>query len=553
MCGVSAILLGDQEATSAAIDLHESLYYLQHRGQDAAGIAVCQGGGRVSQCKGLGMASKVFADGKRLEHLPGYMGLGHVRYPTMGTASASEAQPFYVNAPFGISMSVNGNLVNTEYLRKFLDEEAHRHVNSDSDSELLLNIFAHGLQQLGKTRANSEDIFTALSDVYAKCQGAFACTAMIAGFGILAFRDANGIRPLVIGSRPSDTLPGAKDYMFASESVVLKQLGFDDIMDILPGQACFLQKGCPPKFRQIINDKPYTPDCFEFVYVARPDSTMDGISVYRSRQNMGEKLAKKIRDVLGEKGVQEIDAVIPVPETSNIAAATLAEKLGKPYVTALIKNRYVQRTFILPNQALRMKSVRRKLSPIDSEFRGKNLILVDDSVVRGTTSRQIVQMAREAGAVKVIFVSASPECIHPHIYGIDLADPVDLVAHGRTNQQIADYIGADEVIFQDLDGKDGLKAACMEAAETTSKVEDFEVGVFCGKYVTEVPEGYFEHLSDLRNGKKKAKAALREIKAGGDEGGNIVVSSGPTNGAPESDDREDISIHNVASEQNATS
>ncbi|KAJ4109958.1 hypothetical protein NW760_002589 [Fusarium oxysporum] len=414
MCGVSAILLGDQEATSAAIDLHETLYYLQHRGQDAAGIAVCQGG-RVSQCKGLGMASKVFSDGRRLEHLPGYMGLGHVRYPTMGTASASEAQPFYVNAPFGISMSVNGNLVNTEYLRKFLDEEAHRHVNSDSDSELLLNIFAHGLQQLGKTRANSEDIFTALGDVYAKCQGAFACTAMIAGFGILAFRDANGIRPLCIGSRPSATLPGTKDYLVASESVVLKQLGFSDIVDILPGQACFLQKGCAPKFRQIINDRPYTPDCFEFVYVARPDSTMDGISVYRSRQNMGEKLAKKIRAVLGEKGVQEIDAVIPVPETSNIAAATLAEKLGKPYVTALIKNRYVQRTFILPNQALRMKSVRRKLSPIDSEFRGKNLILVDDSVVRGTTSGQIVQMAREAGAVKVIFVSASPECIHPHI------------------------------------------------------------------------------------------------------------------------------------------
>lgn len=552
MCGVSGILLGDQEATSAAIDLHESLYYLQHRGQDAAGIAVCQGG-RVSQCKGLGMASKVFSDGRRLEHLPGYMGLGHVRYPTMGTASASEAQPFYVNAPFGISMSVNGNLVNTEYLRKFLDEEAHRHVNSDSDSELLLNIFAHGLQQLGKTRANSEDIFTALSDVYSKCQGAFACTAMIAGFGILAFRDANGIRPLCIGSRPSATLSGTKDYMVASESVVLKQLGFEDIIDILPGQACFLQKGCAPKFRQIINDRPYTPDCFEFVYVARPDSTMDGISVYRSRQNMGEKLAKKIRAVLGDKAVEEIDAVIPVPETSNIAAATLAEKLGKPYVTALIKNRYVQRTFILPNQALRMKSVRRKLSPIDSEFRGKNLIIVDDSVVRGTTSRQIVQMARDAGAVKVIFVSASPECMHPHIYGIDLADPIDLVAHGRTTQEIADYIGADEVIFQDLDGKDGLKAACMEAAETESKVEGFEVGVFCGRYVTEVPEGYFEHLSDLRNGKRKAKTALTEIKSGGDEGANVVVSSGPTNGPPDSDEREDISLHNMASEQMTTS
>ncbi|KAF7555137.1 hypothetical protein G7Z17_g2337 [Cylindrodendrum hubeiense] len=410
MCGVSAILLGDSEATTAAVDLHESLYYLQHRGQDAAGIAVCQGG-RVAQCKGVGQASSVFAEGETA--------------PTSSGLHGSEAQPFYVNAPFGISMGVNGNLVNTEYLRKFLDEEAHRHVNSDSDSELLLNVFAHGLQKLGKTRANSDDIFTALGDVYTHCQGAFACTAMIAGFGILCFRDANGIRPLCLGSRPSATLPGAKDYFMASESVALKQLGFGDIVDILPGQAVFFEKGgAAPIFRQVVERKPYTPDSFEYVYVARPDSCIDGISVYRSRQNMGEKLAKKIREVLGDKAVEEIDAVIPVPETSNIAAATLAEKLGRPYVTALIKNRYVHRTFILPNQALRQKSVRRKLSPIESEFKGKNLIIVDDSVVRGTTSRQIVQMAREAGAARVVFVSCSPECIHPHIYGIDLADPV---------------------------------------------------------------------------------------------------------------------------------
>ncbi|PHH91502.1 hypothetical protein CDD83_231 [Cordyceps sp. RAO-2017] len=552
MCGVTALLLGDTKATTAAIDLHESLYLLQHRGQEAAGITVCQGG-RIYQCKGNGLAAKVFAEGRRIQQLPGYMGLGHLRYPTMGTSSASEAQPFYVNSPFGVSMSVNGNLVNTEDLRKFLDEEARRHVNSDSDSELLLNIFAHGFQKLGKTRANSDDIFTALGDVYSKCQGAFACTAMIAGFGILGFRDANGIRPLCLGSRPSATTPGTTDYFMASESVALKQLGFGDIVDVLPGQAVFIKKGGAPEFRQIAGRKSYTPDCFEYVYFARPDSCIDNISVYRSRQKMGEKLAMKIRDLLGEKAIEQIDAVIPVPETSSIAAATLASKLGKPYVTALIKNRYVHRTFILPNQALRQKSVRRKLSPIESEFRGKNLIIVDDSLVRGTTSREIVQMAREAGALRVVFVSCSPQCTHPHIYGIDLADPVDLVAHGKTREEISRYIGADDVIFQDLDD---LKAACMEAAEGTSEVEDFEVGVFSGKYITEVPEGYFEHLSDLRNGKRGHKAGLTTIKAGGDEG-SLVSSSGPSNGPSGGENadgikipehQEDISLYNIASE-----
>lgn len=351
---------------------------------------------------------------------------------------------------------------------------------------------------------------------------------MIAGFGLLGFRDAHGIRPLCLGSRPSSTLPGAMDYFMASESVALKQLGFSNIVDVLPGQAVFIEKGQEPIFRQIVPQKSYAPDCFEYVYFARPDSCMDGISVYRSRQNMGEKLADKIRKVLGDKAVEEIDAVIPVPETSNIAAASLASKLEKPYVTALIKNRYVHRTFILPNQALRQKSVRRKLSPIESEFRGKNLIIVDDSLVRGTTSREIVQMARDAGAARVIFVSCSPECIHPHIYGIDLADPADLVAHGRTTQQIAEYIAADEVIFQDLDD---LKAACLEAAEDEQNpVKDFEVGVFCGEYVTDVPEGYFQHLSDLRQG-KKSKDGVVNVAAGDDEGeGAVVSSSGPANG-----------------------
>jgi amidophosphoribosyltransferase len=314
----------------------------------------------------------------------------------------------------------------------------------------------------------------------------------------------------------------------ASESVALKQLGFDDIIDITPGQAVFIPKGGVPEFRQIVEKKAYTPDAFEYVYFARPDSTLEGISVYRSRQNMGEKLAKKVRDILGDKGVEEIDAVIPVPETSNIAAATLANKLGKPYVTALIKNRFVGRTFILPNQALRQKSVRRKLSPIESEFRGKNLIIVDDSLVRGTTSREIVQMARASGAKRVVFVSCSPACTHPHIYGIDLADPADLIARGKTWPEIAKHIDADEVIFQDLED---LKSACQEASEGPSHVEGFEVGVFCGKYVTDVPENYFEHLNDLRRGTRDKSNGLTVVKPGGDER-TVVSSSGPTNGPP---------------------
>ncbi|KAK2610828.1 hypothetical protein N8I77_004226 [Diaporthe amygdali] len=569
MCGVTAVLLGDSKATTAAVDLHESLYFLQHRGQDAAGITVCQGG-RVYQCKGNGMAAKVFAEGRRLEQLPGFCGVGHLRYPTAGTSSASEAQPFYVNSPFGLTMSVNGNLVNTQYLREFLDVEARRHINSDSDSELLLNVFAHGLSELGKARANTDDIFTALGEVYSKCQGAFACTAMLAGFGILGFRDANGIRPLCLGSRPSATLPGATDYFLASESVALKQLGFGNIVDILPGQAVFIQKGGKIEFRQIVERKSYTPDCFELVYFARPDSCIDGLSVYRSRQNMGVKLAKKMRETLGEKGIAEIDVVIPVPETSNIAAAILADRLGKPYVTALIKNRYVHRTFILPSQALRQKSVRRKLSPIESEFRGKTVCLVDDSIVRGTTSREIVQMAREAGAVRVVFVSCSPECTHPHIYGIDLADPADLVAHGKTRQEIAQHIDADEVIFQDLDD---MKAACIEAAEGPTDIDDFEVGVFCGRYVTDVPDGYFEHLSRLRGKERKTVARAIEGGESGQGEATLVTNSGPVNigyrrqessnggddrgdaaeggnenGSTRPEQREDISLYNIASE-----
>ncbi|ATY63022.1 amidophosphoribosyltransferase [Cordyceps militaris CM01] len=543
MCGISAILLGDVKATTAAVELHESIYYLQHRGQDAAGITVCQGG-RLYQMKGNGMASKVFQEPARLaENLPGYGGISHVRYPTAGTSSASEAQPFY-DSPFGLSLAVNGNLVNSEELRSFLDLEARRHVNTDSDSELLLNVYAHALHELGKARANADDIFAGLRDVYARCKGGFACVAMITGFGILGFKDENGIRPLCLGSRPSGTLEGALDYMMASESVALTQLGFTDIVDILPGQAVFIQKGGKPQFRQIVPMKSYTPDM--------PDSMSEGISVHRSRQNMGRKLADKMKEILGDKGIEEIDVVIPIPETSNTSASVLANCLNKPLSNAFVKNRYTFRTFIMPGQKARQQGIRRKLSPIQAEFRDKVVLLVDDSIVRGNTSREIVLMSREAGAKKVILASCSPEIRHQHVYGIDLADPSQLVARGKTRQEIAKEIGADELIYQSLDD---LKAACLEAIDGETQITGFEVGVFSGEYQTDVPESYFEHLKELRAGKGLKRKTTEEPGPDAKKL-TLIANGGPVNGPARSEptadmneamtSQEDISLHNFA-------
>ncbi|KAI9297894.1 amidophosphoribosyltransferase [Neoconidiobolus thromboides FSU 785] len=498
MCGISAVLLANKESSASPL-VCETLTFLQHRGQDAAGIVTCGGHGRLYQRKGNGMVRDVF-DQKDILNLVGSYGVGHVRYPTAGTSSNSEAQPFYVNSPYGLVLAHNGNLINSKGLKKYLDHEAHRHINTDSDSELLLNILADALQQTGKARINEDDLFQAISHVQKTCSGGFACLGMIAGFGLLAFRDPNGIRPLVYGTR--ETSHGL-DYAFASESVALECIGFNNIKDVKKGEAIIVTH---EKFssRILAPEAPFTPCIFEYVYFARPDSTIDGISVYRSRMAMGEALAKKVVEELGPDN--DIDVVIPVPETSRVCALEVAKALKISYREAFVKNRYVGRTFIMPGQEARKKSVRRKLNAMALEFNDKNVLIVDDSIVRGTTSTEIVSMAREAGAKKVYFASAAPPLRFPNVYGIDMPTSRELVAHNRTVDEVAEEIKADRVIFQDLDD---LVASCRQF---NSSISEFETSVFNGCYITgDVSKEYLESLDLARN--DKSKTALKQEMA----------------------------------------
>lgn len=504
MCGILGVVLADQSA-NVAPELFEGAMFLQHRGQDAAGIVTCGQRGRFYQCKGNGMARDVFTQA-RMNNLVGNMGITHLRYPTAGSSAGSEAQPFYVNSPYGITMSHNGNLVNSADLRKYLDETVHRHINTDSDSELLLNVFAAELDKFNKSRVNNTDVFSALCETVKQIRGAYGVVAMLAGYGLIGFRDPNGIRPLLYGERVNKD--GSKDYMLASESVVLKAHGFNSFRDIHPGEAVIIQKewvdGQEPEFKQLVEPKAFTPDIFEYVYFARPDSVMDGVSIYRSRIEMGNKLATKIRrnfpnnDVLGE-----IDVVIPVPDTARTSALQCAVSLNVPYREGFVKNRYIGRTFIMPNQAERRSSVRRKLNAMESEFKGRNVLLVDDSIVRGTTSKEIVIMAREAGAKKVFFASCAPPIRYNHIYGIDLADTKALVGFNRTEKEIAETIGADEVFYQDLDD---LIQCCKGGL-----AEKFEVGVFTGEYVTGIEDNYIQELEKIRAQNQRIKDANKGL------------------------------------------
>lgn len=468
MCGI----LGVVSTTPVNQLLYDGLMVLQHRGQDAAGIATAEGN-TFHLHKGPGLVRDVFRT-RNMRALPGNWGIGHCRYPTAGSAwNFSESQPFYVNSPFGITLAHNGNLTNSDELKQIMFEQDLRHVNTDSDSEVLLNVLAHELQAAAKgPKLDLDTIFTAVSGVYRRCKGAYAVVAMIAGYGLLAFRDPYGIRPLVVGT---NVRPEGTEYLVASESVALDTLGFQVMRDVAPGEAIFISLDREFSARQCAENPVLAPCIFEYVYLARPDSMMDGVSVYETRLSMGEFLAEKVKKFIP---VEEIDVVIPIPDSSRPSAMQLAQALNIPYREGFVKNRYVGRTFIMPGQAMRKKSVRQKLNTVGQEFKGKRVLLVDDSIVRGTTSREIVEMARAAGALKVYFASAAPPVRFPNVYGIDMPTQTELIATGRTGDEIAREIGADALVYQDLEA--------LEASITSlnPNLKTFDTSCFNGCYVT---------------------------------------------------------------------
>ncbi|MDP8568634.1 amidophosphoribosyltransferase [Methylophilus aquaticus] len=487
MCGIIGIV-GKNPVNQL---LYDGLLVLQHRGQDAAGIVTCDGN-TFHMHKNNGLVKDVFHT-RHMRNLVGNVGIAHVRYPTAGSSSAAEAQPFYVNSPFGIVLGHNGNLTNSEQLKSEMFRQDLRHINTSSDSEVLLNVLAHEIEHTSKNALlNSDVVFDAVAAVHKRCKGAYAVVAMIANFGMLAFRDPHGIRPLVIGKQETNK---GTEYIVASESVALDVLGFTLLRDVEPGEAVFIDMDGNLFSRQCSDKSKLTSCIFEYVYLARPDSVIDGVSVYQTRLDMGSLLAEKIKREWADK---HIDVVIPIPDTSRPSALQLGIALGLDYREGFIKNRYIGRTFIMPGQALRKKSVRQKLNPIGIEFKGKNVLLVDDSIVRGTTSQQIVQMARDAGANKVYFASAAPPVRYPNVYGIDMPSRDELLATNRTDEEICAEIGADALIYQDLD------ALRESIAKSNPHLTEFDCSCFDGKYVTgDIDAAYLNRIETARSDANK--------------------------------------------------
>jgi amidophosphoribosyltransferase len=494
MCGI----LGVVATTPVNQLLYDGLMVLQHRGQDAAGIVTAEDDA-FHMHKGAGLVRDVFRT-RNMRALPGMMGIAHCRYPTAGSAFDSAlSQPFYVNSPFGIVLGHNGNLTNAAQLKEEMFRQDRRHINTSSDSEVLLNILAHELQATaGNCRIDPDTIFAAVAAVHRRCRGAYAVVAMIAGHGMLAFRDPHGIRPLVFGINET---PGGIEFLFASESVALDTLGFQVLRDVAPGEAIFIDLEHRLHQRQCASNPLLSPCIFEFVYLARPDSVIDGVSVYEARLRMGEHLADKL---VRHIPVGQIDVVIPIPDSSRPSAMQLAQRIGVPYREGFVKNRYIGRTFIMPGQATRKRSVRQKLNTVAQEFKGKRVLLVDDSIVRGTTSREIVEMARAAGALRVYFASASPPVRYPNVYGIDMPTRGELIATGRSGEEIGHEIGADSLVYQDLAA---LRASIRDLRPA---LRDFDTSCFDGRYVTgDVTPEYLTALEQAREGHRVASKEER--------------------------------------------
>ena len=486
MCGI----VGISAENNVVGDLYDSLLMLQHRGQDSAGMVVCDSEGKLNSRKSMGYVRDTFLQ-RHMDKLVGNYGIGHVRYPTAGGDGKEFAQPMYVNSPYGISLAHNGNLTNSESLANELFHAEMRHLNTDSDSEVLLNIFAHELGKQREIYPEAKHIFKAVAKTHRRCDGAYAVIALITGFGLLAFRDVNGIRPLVIGIRKGKN---RDEYMISSENAAFASLGFETLRDVDPGEAVFIDNNGKLHTQQCAEVYQERPCIFEYVYFARPDSTIDQISVYRSRMRMGKRLANKITRINPD---HDIDVVIPIPDSSTTAALQLADELKIPYREGFVKNRYIGRTFIMPHQEERKKSVRRKLNILDLEFKDKNVLLVDDSIVRGTTSRKIIEMAKEAGANKVYFASAAPPVKYQNLYGIDMPATKELVASKKTDEEICTEIGADWLIYQDLDD---LIASVQEG---NPNIKEFECSVFTGQYITPLNDGYLENLENTRDDSSK--------------------------------------------------